>query len=99
VSLPQGELACAHIRVRGRVQGVGFRSYIQQVGTQMGLKGWVRNVGYDGVEIMVEGEQLKVDKFIELAKAGPRASRVDETSVEWEMYSGNFKGFNVKYDV
>jgi acylphosphatase len=99
VSLPQGELSCAHIRVRGRVQGVGFRAFIQQIGTQLELKGWVRNVGYDGVEIMVEGERLKVDNFIELAKNGPRASRVDNFNVEWEPYSGNMKSFGVKYNI
>ncbi len=91
--------ACVHIQVQGRVQGVGFRAFIQQAASQLGLTGWVRNVGYDGVEILAEGERGEVEKFLELAKNGPRASRVENARVDWEDYSGNTKGFSVKYDL
>lgn len=94
-----GGRACVHIRVRGRVQGVGFRAFIQQAASQLGLTGWVRNVGYDSVEILAEGDRGEVEKFIELAKNGPRASRVENASLDWENYSGNYKGFSVKYDL
>jgi acylphosphatase len=47
--------ARVHIWVMGRVQGVGFRAFVQQSGAMFGLTGWVRNVGYDQVEVVAEG--------------------------------------------
>ena len=86
----------AHVWVKGRVQNVGFRAYVESVARQAGVTGWVRNVGYDTVEAVAEGERAKVERFIELMKQGPRASRVDESNVEWENPTGEFREFGVK---
>ncbi len=86
----------AHVWVKGRVQNVGFRAYVESVARQAGVTGWVRNVGYDTVEAVAEGERAKVERFIELMKQGPRASRVDESNVEWETPTGEFREFGVK---
>jgi acylphosphatase len=61
-----------------------------------GITGWVRNVGYDTVEAVAEGERGNVELFIEKMKEGPRASRVDESRVEWESPTGEFQEFGVK---
>ena len=87
----------AHVWVKGRVQAVGFRAHVEYAARQIGaLTGWVRNVGYDTVEAVAEGERDKVDRFIEMMKQGPRASRVDESKVEWEESTGEFQEFGVK---
>lgn len=86
----------AHIWVKGRVQAVGFRAYVVSVAWQTGVTGWVRNVGYDTVEAVAEGERAQVEQFIELMKHGPRSSRVDESKVEWETPKGEFREFEVK---
>jgi len=87
----------AHVWVKGRVQGVGFRAHVEYSARQMsGLTGWVRNVGYDTVEAMAEGERAIVEKFIQMMKDGPRGSRVDESKVEWESPTGEFDRFGVK---
>jgi len=87
----------AHIWVKGRVQGVGFRAHVEYSAAQIGgLTGWVRNVGYDTVEAIAEGERANVDRFIEMMKQGPRMSRVDEARVEWEDVTGEFQEFGVK---
>ena len=87
----------AHVWVKGRVQGVGFRAHVEYHARQIGgLTGWVRNVGYDTVEAVAEGEQGKVERFIEKMKAGPRMSQVDESRVEWETPTGEFQLFGVK---
>ena len=87
----------AHIWVKGRVQGVGFRAHVEYSAAQIGgLTGWVRNVGYDTVEAIAEGESANVDRFIEMMKQGPRMSRVDESRVEWEDVTGEFREFGVK---
>lgn len=87
----------AHVWVKGRVQGVGFRAHVEYSARQIGgLTGWVRNVGYDTVEAIAEGERAKVDRFIAMMKEGPRGSRVDESKVEWETPTGEFAQFGVK---
>lgn len=90
------ELVRAHIRVKGRVQGVGFRAHVEYHAHQTGVNGWVRNVGRDVVETVAEGDRSAVERFIETVKQGPRASRVDEAQVEWEPFAGEFKLFSVK---
>jgi len=86
----------AHVWVKGRVQGVGFRAYVESIAQQTAVAGWVRNVGYDTVESVAEGERGNVDRFIEMVIQGPRASRVDESRVEWEDVTGEYRDFGVK---
>jgi acylphosphatase len=93
------ERARIHIWVTGRVQGVGFRSFVQQAGCTFGLSGWVRNVGYDTVETLAEGPRQDLEKFAEAVKKGPRAGRVDQSRIEWENASGEFQNFGIKYSL
>ena len=87
----------AHVWVKGRVQGVAFRAHAEYHARLIGgLTGWVRNVGYDTVEAIAEGESEKVELFIEMMKEGPRASRVDESKIEWENPTGEFAEFGVR---
>lgn len=87
----------AHIWVKGRVQGVGFRASVEYSARQIGgLTGWVRNVGYDTVEAVAEGERGNVERLIEAMKQGPRGSRVDESRVEWEPPTGEFRQFGMR---
>ena len=88
--------ARVHIWVSGRVQGVGFRAFVLQSGPFFGLTGWVHNLGYDQVETVAEGPREVLERFIEVVKTGPRASRVDEARVEWETPTGEFEGFEVR---
>jgi acylphosphatase len=93
----QNEDVRAHIWVKGRVQGVGFRAFVGHMARKIGeLTGWVRNVGYDTVEAIAEGERGQVERLIEVMQEGPRGSRVDESKVEWETYTGEFREFGVR---
>jgi acylphosphatase len=85
-----------HIWVRGRVQGVGYRAFVQQSAMVMGLKGWVRNVGWDQVETIAEGDKPVLERFIEAVRTGPRASQVEDARVEWEPAMGEFESFQVR---
>lgn len=85
-----------HITVKGKVQNVGFRAHVEYTARQLGLTGWVRNVGYDTVEAVAEGERGKLDSFIESVKKGPRGSQVDESAVEWQDATGEFTHFIVR---
>ena len=93
----RSELVRAHAWVKGRVQGVGFRAHVEYSARMVGgVTGWVCNVGYDTVEAVAEGERGNVERFIEMMKEGPRASRVDESKVEWEDVTGEFREFGVR---
>jgi acylphosphatase len=94
-----GDQKRIHLWVTGRVQGVGFRAFVQGSAFRLGLTGWVRNAGYDSVEVVVEGVRDRLEEFAREVKTGPRAGRVDEARVEWEKASGEFQDFNVKYSV
>jgi len=96
----ESNIVRAHIWVKGRVQGVGFRAHVEYGARQIGgLTGWVRNVGYDTVESVAEGERENVERLIEEMKQGPRASRVEESNVEWETPTGEFDRFGVKRSI
>jgi hydrogenase maturation protein HypF len=70
------------VRVRGVVQGVGFRPFVYRLAQAQGLAGWVRNGG-DGVEIHVEGEDSAVEGFVAGLRAdAPAAAVVAEVEVE-----------------
>lgn len=92
----ENEIVRAHVRVKGRVQGVGFRAHVEYYANQIGVTGWVRNVGWDTVEAVAEGTRQQVERFIEMMKEGPRLSRVDEWNAEWENATGEFEGFGVR---
>ena len=90
----------AHIRVTGRVQGVGFRAHVEYSARRIGgLTGWVRNVGSDTVEAVAEGERASVERLIEAIKTGPRGGRVDESNVDWEKATGEFDRFGVRRSI
>jgi len=91
------EIVRVHIRVKGIVQGVGFRAHVEYQARQIGgITGWVRNVGWDTVEAVAEGEREKVERFIRMMNQGPGVARVDESKVEWEEVTGEFREFGVR---
>jgi acylphosphatase len=96
----ENKIVRAHIWVKGRVQGVGFRAHVEYRARQIGgLSGWVRNVGYDTVEAIAEGERANVERLIEAMKEGPRSARVDESKIEWEQPTGEFDRFGMKRSI
>ena len=69
------------VRVKGIVQGVGFRPFVYRLANSLYLNGYVRNTT-DGVEIEVTGEEEKLDRFInELRTGKPPAARIDRIEV------------------
>ncbi len=67
-----------HFLVRGRVQGVGFRWFVQREASELSLSGWVRNTEEGEVELVVSGDAAGLDELRQSLEKGPRGSRVDQ---------------------
>jgi acylphosphatase len=66
-----------HMIVHGRVQGVGFRAFVEGEALARGLQGWVRNRRDGSVEVVFMGEAATVAAMIEACRRGPFGARVD----------------------
>jgi acylphosphatase len=64
--------------VTGRVQGVGFRWFVEKEARSLGVSGWVRNNDDGRVEVLAAGTPDQLSRLRRLLEAGPRAARVDE---------------------
>ena len=86
----------AEIKAVGIVQGVGFRPFIYRIATANNLKGYVRNRGDAGVEIVVEGREYDIKNFLnDLEKKKPPISHIDKTLVHCTKETGNFSKFSI----
>jgi acylphosphatase len=68
--------------ITGRVQGVGFRAFVEQEARARRLKGWVRNRRDGCVEAVFSGSPEIVDDMLAVCRRGPSYSRVDRIDVE-----------------
>jgi acylphosphatase len=66
-----------HVRVTGRVQGVGFRWFVRERADALGLAGWVKNRSDGSVELLVSGDANAAEQFLAAVRRGPPHARVD----------------------
>ena len=74
--------AIRHATIRGRVQGVGYRAWVEHQAIVRGLEGWVRNRRDGSVEAVFAGPEDTVSQMIAACRRGPSASRVDAVQDE-----------------
>ena len=77
------------IKVKGRVQGVGYRYNTMVKARELGIKGYVKNERDGSVLIEVEGNQTVLDNFTHWCTQGPNFARVNHISI----HSGPLRGF------
>jgi len=78
-------------RIRGRVQGVGFRYFVEHAANSLGVRGYVRNLDDDSVEVYASGTEAQLSELAGLLWKGPRWAEVrgvDESGAPVEDYSG-----------
>lgn len=66
-----------HFLIRGRVQGVGFRWFVQREAGELDLRGWVRNTEDGEVEVVASGSPDDLNELRSSLRRGPRGARVD----------------------
>jgi len=86
-----------HIIVSGLVQGVGFRYFVVNKASQLGLMGYVKNTLNGDVEILAEGNVGMLNQFIEEVKIGPISSDVRSAKIEWIEVTENLGDFTVRF--
>jgi acylphosphatase len=71
-----------HLTVRGRVQGVGYRAWLEDEATARDLEGWVRNRRDGSVEAVFAGPEDVVSEMVASCRRGPTSARVDAVQNE-----------------
>ena len=89
------ESARLHAVVKGDVQGVGFRYFVQRSAEALKLTGWVRNLGSGDVECVAEGPRPALDSLLDAVRQGPRGAEVSDVDADWEDAKGDLNGFRV----
>ncbi|MBC7287757.1 MAG: acylphosphatase [Armatimonadetes bacterium] len=75
--------------VKGRVQGVGFRYFVQRHAVRLGLSGWVRNRVDGTVELEAEGNRQALAELLRLVQAGPPMAHVTDVQAVWMPARGD----------
>jgi len=80
-----------HVVARGRVQGVGYRAFVEETALRLGLEGWVRNRRDGTVEAVFSGADDLVEQMIAACRRGPPAARVEAVDVG-DADAGSLRG-------
>jgi acylphosphatase len=75
-------------RVRGRVQGVGFRWFVRRVALNLGLRGHALNLPDGSVEVVAEGLRATCEQMIDTLRGRETPGWVDQVVVEWSEATG-----------
>jgi acylphosphatase len=87
----------AEIVVEGRVQGVGYRNYVERKATHLGLAGYVMNLKDGRVRVRVEGTREVIEELVRDLEKGPPLARVEQVAVSWRPSTGRFNAFGIRY--
>jgi len=89
--------AGAHIIVKGLVQGIGFRWFVEREAKELGLVGYVKNLFNGDVEVEVEGERGLIEELIKKLKVGNRMSHVTNVQVSWQEHENKYNNFRIAF--
>jgi acylphosphatase len=82
--------------IKGRVQGVGFRWFVEREARLIGVGGWVRNRDDGVVEVVASGTNAELGLLYDRLLEGPRAARIDQVEVEDAAPFSGYKTFQIE---
>jgi acylphosphatase len=77
-----------HVTFRGRVQGIGFRAFVEKNALERALDGWVRNRRDGSVDAVFSGPAHVVEEMLALCREGPPGARIEEVELREEDAAG-----------
>jgi acylphosphatase len=84
-----------HATVTGKVQGVRYRTYVQEVATQLGLVGYVKNRNDGSVVVVAHGMPDELKEFVEYLHEGSLLSKVEGVAVDWHSVDVTYNDFSL----
>jgi len=84
------------VRYSGRVQGVGFRFTAERLAVDLGLTGWVKNLPDGQVELVCEGKEEELRKFLEKID-NEFSAYIRQKHINWMPAAGGFDTFEIKF--
>jgi acylphosphatase len=97
VNLKMSQKKALHVMIEGRVQGVGFRWFVREVGSSLGLVGYVKNLPDGRVEAVAEGDEPTLQQFLVRMHEGPSHAHVKKVNESWTEPSGRYQAFQISY--
>ena len=82
-----------HLRISGKVQGVGFRAAMYREAVRLNVTGWVRNRDDGAVEAVIQGPEKSIAEILVWAKRGPVGAKVEQ--IEVKNADGIFPDFDL----
>ena len=93
----QKNIGTYNLLLSGRVQGVGFRYFAEARASRYNIKGYVKNIYDNKVEIVCQGDPDNLDKFIIEVKNGPSFSHITNVEMEEITDAPVYNVFEIKY--
>ena len=84
-----------HLVISGKVQGVGFRYWMQNLAIKNNISAWIKNKMSGDVEALIIGEEKDVQKLIELCEIGPSSATIKDIKVNDYEHDYAKQGFNI----
>ncbi len=84
-----------HAVVKGKVQRVGYRDYIERYAREHGLFGWVRNSEDGSVEVVLQGTTDELKGSIEALNTGSPLAKIESLAIDWRTPEKHFDEFRV----
>lgn len=86
-----------HVILRGRVQGVFFRSQAKERAKDLGLHGWIRNNPDGTVEAVFEGDEIILERILTWCRKGPELAEVAQVQAQYISSRNEYKEFKILY--
>lgn len=85
-----------HCIVKGKVQRVGYRDFVEQYAKNHNLNGWIRNNSDGSVELVIQGTPDELKICIESLNQGSLLAKVESMAIDWRTPQNQFSDFSVR---